>query len=149
MAKNGGRNCAKINNTWIIRFLVNELVIDPATQRMILKIVGFYIIGGPHGMNWSLVGTIANAFNIIFFNYLLFLGGGHGQQPATPISIMKKRSSNPIELRRSSGAVKVDLSSADKTIRRPGSEPDLNNSPIRSSLRQTASGKALIKACFF
>ena len=62
---------------------------------------------------------------------------------------MKKRSSNPIELRRSSGAVKVDLSSADKTIRRPGSEPDLNNSPIRSSLRQTASGKALIKAYLF
>ena len=62
---------------------------------------------------------------------------------------MKKRSSNPIELRRSSGAVKVDLSSADKTIRRPGSEPDLNNSPIRSSLRQTASGKALIKVYLF
>ena len=95
-------------------------------------------------MNWSLVGTNANAFNRIFFNSLLFLGGGHGQQPATPISIMKKRSSNPIELRRSSGAVKVDLSSADKTIRRPGSEPDLNNSPIRSSLRQTASGKVEI-----
>ena len=100
-------------------------------------------------MKWSLVGTNANAFNRIFFNSLLFLGGGHGQQPATPISIMKKRSSNPIELRRSSGAVKVDLSSADKTIRRPGSEPDLNNSPIRSSLRQTASGKALIKAYLF
>ena len=56
----------------------------------------------------------------------MFLGGGaNGQQPTTPISIMKKRSSNPIELRRSSGAVKIDLSSADKTIRRPGSEPDL------------------------
>ena len=57
--------------------------------------------------------------------FLWFLGGVIGQQPATPISIMKKRSSNPIELRRSSGAVKIDLSSADKTIRRPGSEPDL------------------------
>lgn len=59
-----------------------------------------------------------------------------------PISIMKKRVvSNPIELqqqqlqRRSSGAVKVDLSSADKTIRRPGSEPDLKTSPMRSSMR--------------
>ena len=55
----------------------------------------------------------------------------------TPISIMKKRSSNPIELRRSSGAVKIDLSSADKTIRRPGSEPDLKTSPMRSSMRQS------------
>lgn len=54
-----------------------------------------------------------------------------------PISIMKKRVvSNPIEQqRRSSGAVKVDLSSADKTIRRPGSEPDLKTSPMRSSMR--------------
>ena len=51
---------------------------------------------------------------------------------------MKKRSSNPIELRRSSGAVKIDLSSADKTIRRPGSEPDLKTSPMRSSLRQNS-----------
>ena len=59
---------------------------------------------------------------------------GHNQ----PISIMKKRASNPIELqRRSSGAVKVDLSSADKTIRRPGSEPDLKTSPMRSSMRST------------
>ena len=64
-------------------------------------------------------------------------------QPSTafkcqqPISIMKKRASNPIELRRSSGAVKVDLSSADKTIRRPGSEPDLKMSPMRSSIRNS------------
>ncbi len=57
------------------------------------------------------------------------------QTQQQPISIMKKRASNPIELRRSSGAVKVDLSSADKTIRRPGSEPDLKTSPVRSSMR--------------
>ena len=66
LPKNCARNCKKRNNTWNIRFLVNELVIDQATQQMILKIVEFYIIGGPHGMNWSLVGTIANTFNRIF-----------------------------------------------------------------------------------
>ena len=32
----------KENNTWIIRRLVNE-TIDPATQRIILKIVGFFL----------------------------------------------------------------------------------------------------------
>ena len=51
-----------------------------------------------------------------------------------PISIMKKRASNPVELRRSSGAIRVDLSTADKTIRRPGSEPDLKISPMRSAM---------------
>ena len=47
---------------------------------------------------------------------------------------MKKRASNPVELRRSSGAIRVDLSGADKTIRRPGSEPDLKISPMRSAI---------------
>ena len=68
-----------------------------------------------------------------------------------PTSIMKKnRASNPVDPRRWSGAIKVDLSTADKTIRRPsGSEPDLgpglynghqisysqNASPMRSSIK--------------
>ena len=53
-----------------------------------------------------------------------------------PTSIMKKRASNPVDPRRLSGAIRIDLSSADKTIRRPGSEPDLKpqNSPMRSSM---------------
>ena len=55
-------------------------------------------------------------------------------QAKEPISIMKKRASNPVELRRSSGAIRVDLSGADKTIRRPGSEPDLKISPMRSAM---------------
>ena len=62
-------------------------------------------------------------------------------RPHQPTSIMKKRASNPVDPKRlSSGAIKIDLSSADKTIRRPGSEPDLKpasmqNSPMRSSIK--------------
>ena len=62
-------------------------------------------------------------------------------RPHQPTSIMKKRASNPVDPKRlSSGAIRIDLSSADKTIRRPGSEPDLKpasmqNSPMRSSIK--------------
>ena len=44
-AKNFARNYEKNNNTWNIRCLVDETFV-PATQRIILKIVGFLYCTG-------------------------------------------------------------------------------------------------------
>ena len=50
----------KNNNAWNIRRLVDESFV-PATQRIILKIVGFYIVSGYSTWDvqlWSLMKTM-------------------------------------------------------------------------------------------
>ena len=63
-----------------------------------------------------------------------------GRSPTSRQNASHMQRHSCYEQRHGSGAIRVDMSSADKTIRRPGSAPELAvkrpGSPVRSALRR-------------